>query len=61
MTEERLVYTPREVGQLLGLSRTAVYDRLRDGSLPSVRVGRRLLIPRTSLEQFLATADHRQQ
>ena len=50
---ERLVYTPTEVGALLGLGRTAVYERLRDGSLPSVRLGNRIFIPRAALEELL--------
>ncbi len=60
MSEDRLVYTAREVQELLGLSRTAVYDRLRDGTLPSVRVGARILIPRRSLERFLERAESRE-
>jgi len=56
MTEGRLVYTPQELCDLLGLSRTAVYERLREGSLPSIRVGRRILIPRRALVEMLDTA-----
>ena len=60
MTEERLVYTPQELCALLGLSRTAVYERLREGSLPSIRVGRRILIPRRALAEMLDRADSAQ-
>jgi len=54
---ETLVYSPQEVMRLLGLSRSAVYDRIADGTIPSVRIGGRLLVPRKSLERLLAEAD----
>jgi excisionase family DNA binding protein len=31
--------TVREVGDLLGISRTAAYELVRNGTLPSVRIG----------------------
>ena len=54
---ETLVYSPLDVMKLLGLSRSAVYDHIADGTIPSVRIGGRLLVPRKSLERLLAEAD----
>ena len=54
---ETLVYSPQEVMSLLGLSRSAVYDHIADGRIPSVRIGGRLLVPRKALERLLAEAD----
>jgi excisionase family DNA binding protein len=36
------------------MSRGSFYEALRRGEIPSLRVGRRFLIPRTAVEKFLA-------
>lgn len=43
-----------DVADLLGLSRSRVYEALRLGEIPSIRVGRRLLIPTHGLRAWLA-------
>lgn len=53
---ERLAYRPRELPDLLGLSRGKVYALLRSGDLPCVRLGGRLLIPREALNRYLMEA-----
>ena len=53
---ERLTITVPEAAQLLGVSRMTAYTAVREGSIPSVRIGRRLLVPRAALERFLAAA-----
>ena len=50
---ERLVYTVAEAGKLLGLSRNLTYESIRMGQIPSIRVGRRILIPRAALIRLL--------
>ena len=35
------------------LGRNSVYDHLRDGSIPSIRLGRRILIPSNALWRLL--------
>ena len=56
MESTPLIYTPAQVQHLLGLSRNSVYERIADGSLPAIRFGRRLVIPRAALEALLAQA-----
>ena len=51
---ERPALSVAETAELLGISRWLVQQAVRDGSLPSVRVGRRILIPRLRLEAWLA-------
>ena len=46
--------TIRQATEFTGLPRTAVYKLLGDGTLPSVRVGRRRLIPKRALIELLA-------
>lgn len=42
-----------ETAELLGISRWLVQQAVRTGSLPSLRVGRRILIPRIQLDAWL--------
>jgi excisionase family DNA binding protein len=51
---ERLAYSPDEAAEVLGISRELVHDLLRTGQLGSVKAGRRRLIGRHHLEEFLA-------
>lgn len=50
----RLAYTVAEVAASIGLSEDAVYDLCASRELPSRKVGRRVLIRRADLEQWLA-------
>ena len=53
---ERLAYSVDEAAWLTGLSRDLLYDEMRRGNLTYVKVGRRRLITRHHLQQFLADA-----
>ncbi len=48
-----LVYTPKDIGRLLGLSKNSVTALLRSKQLRSIRYGRKWLIPRSALDEFL--------
>jgi excisionase family DNA binding protein len=50
---ERLAYSVDEAARLTGLSRDLLYDEMRRGHLDYVKVGRRRLITRQHLQQFL--------
>jgi len=50
---QSLLLRPRAAARELGLGREAVYQLIREGRLRCVRVGRRLLVPRTELEAFV--------
>jgi excisionase family DNA binding protein len=50
---ERLAYSVGEAARLTGLSRDLLYDEMRHGNLGYIKVGRRRLITRHHLEQFL--------
>jgi excisionase family DNA binding protein len=47
--EERLTLTVEEAASLLGISRAFAYESVHRGDIPSIRLGRRILIPRTAL------------
>ena len=53
---ERLAYSVTEAARLTGLSRDLLYDQMRQGNLDYIKVGRRRLITRQHLEQFLDIA-----
>jgi excisionase family DNA binding protein len=48
-----------EVAELLRIHRATVYDLLATGELRSTTLGRRRLIPRAALEEFVASMDRR--
>ena len=48
-----LVYSVAEAGKRLGLSRGLMYEAIRTGKIPSVRIGRRILIPCAALDRLL--------
>lgn len=48
-----LVLTVEEAGRLLGISRGLAYELVARGELPHLRLGRRIVIPRTALEALL--------
>ena len=49
----RLTYSVEEAGQLLGLSRQGAYDAVRRGEIPSIRLGRRLVVPKAALLRII--------
>lgn len=53
---ERLTYDVGTAARLLGLSRGSAYQACLTGEIPHIKVGRRILIPCKSLEEFLASA-----
>ena len=47
---EKLTLTVSEVAVALGISRNTAYQACRNGEIPSIRVGKRLLVPKNQLE-----------
>ena len=52
--EHRLAYSVDEAAKVTGLSRDLLYDQMRTGKLGYLKVGRRRIITREQLAQFLA-------
>ena len=53
---ERLVYTVEEAGEILGIGRSKAYEAANCGEIPTIRIGRRILIPKTALDRLLSEA-----
>ena len=51
--KHRLVYTVTEAAELLGLGRSTAYALAAQGELPTVRLGRRLMVTRPALAALL--------
>ncbi len=52
-TYEPLVFTVEEARHRLGLSRGGCYEAIRRGEIPSIRIGKRILIPKSALLRLL--------
>jgi len=52
-SSERLVYTVPEAGRLLGLSRNAAYAAAQRGEIPTIRIGRLLLVPKVPFHRMI--------
>jgi excisionase family DNA binding protein len=50
---EKLTLTVEETAKLLDLSRSLTYEAVRNGTIPSVKIGRRYLIPKQGIERML--------
>jgi excisionase family DNA binding protein len=58
-TPDRLTLTVEEAAATLGISRAFAYEAVRRGEIPSIRIGRRVLVPRATLERMLTAGDTR--
>lgn len=54
MELEPLTLTVEETAKLLRLGRQLTYEKVRSGEIPSVKIGRRYLVPRQALLKMLA-------
>jgi excisionase family DNA binding protein len=54
LDETQEVLTVRETAQVLRVSEPTIYKGIREGKIPSIRLGDRHLIPRVQLKRLLA-------
>jgi excisionase family DNA binding protein len=53
---ERLTFSPIETAEILGICINGVYRMLKSEQLNGVRIGRKILIPRTEIDRLLCCA-----
>jgi excisionase family DNA binding protein len=53
---QRLTYSVEEAAELLGISCAFAYECVNRGEIPHLRIGRRILIPRSALHKFVEGA-----
>lgn len=56
MQRERLTLTVEEAADVLGVSRSLAYELVRRGEIPSLRLGRRIVVPIRGLETLVEEA-----
>jgi excisionase family DNA binding protein len=54
----RLTLTVEEAAATLGISRAFAYEAVRRGDIPSIRIGRRVLVPQAALARLLNDEAH---
>ncbi len=50
---DKLTLSVPEVAEILGIGRAAAYEAARTGQIPTIRIGKRILVPVAALEQLL--------
>ena len=55
MDNDRLTLTVEEAARLLCISRALGYELVARGEVPSIRLGRRIVVPRRALDILLDT------
>ncbi len=53
MDTECRTYDVPDAAKILGIGRNQAYERVRCGDLRSIRMGKRLLIPKVEIERIL--------
>jgi excisionase family DNA binding protein len=57
---EPLTISVEDAARLLGISRGLAYEAARRGELPVIRLGRRLLVPRSQLLELVGPLEPRE-
>lgn len=50
---EKMVYSTQEVAELLGISRSFAYELVRNGTIPSLELGKKRLIPKEKFAEWI--------
>lgn len=53
---DRILLTPTEAADALGIGRSKLYELLREGRIRSVRIGSCRRVPAAALDEFVVTA-----
>lgn len=57
MTIQRVFYGPREVAEILGVSKKLVYTLLKENKLPHIRVGRQIRVSVADIKALRSSYD----
>lgn len=50
---EKLLLKPMEVAEILSIGKTTIYELLKTGEIPSIRIGRSIRIPAKAIEEWI--------
>ncbi len=51
--QKKLTITVPEAARMLGISRGLAYEMAREGTIPTLRFGRRVVVPLAAIERLL--------
>ena len=54
MEQEQQTYKVAEAARLLGIGRNLAYELVRSGQIPSLRLGRRIVVPKGAFDRLLS-------
>ena len=55
MSKKKVLTIP-EAAEELGISKGSAYEAARSGKIPTIRIGRRLIVPRVAFDRMLEQA-----
>jgi excisionase family DNA binding protein len=55
-SDDRLVYDVPEAGRMLGLARNASYEAAKRGTIPTIKIGKLIKVPKAAFHQMLERA-----
>jgi len=58
--DSRTTLTIEEISLTLGIGRNTAYQAVRTGEIPSIRIGRRILVPVAAFEKMLLEAGRKE-
>jgi excisionase family DNA binding protein len=53
---DALTISVERAGELLGISRASAYEAVKQGRIPHLRFGRKLVVPRVAVERMISEA-----
>ena len=53
---KRITYTVEELARAIGIGRSAAYKALANGQIPALRIGKRYVVPRVAIDEWLKAA-----
>lgn len=56
--QSKKAYTVAEAQHLLSIGRNSIYQLINTGEIHSVRKGRRILVPESAIDRYLAPPTH---
>ncbi len=56
MSIECQTVSVEDAGKILGIGRNTAYDAAKSGQLPTIRIGRKIRVPKVALERLLCGA-----
>ena len=51
--DQKATLSVDQVSSILGISRNSAYQGIRDGEIPSIKIGKRILVPRAAFMRLL--------